>query len=236
MKLKKSIVTALIITNVLFGGHLAFASDTSQSDVELEYTKKVGPTNPIHPTKPGEVELDPENPVTGNEGELTIDYISAIKFGKHQIANKDMVYQAELSSVVKDGQREDTPNHIQITDDRGSLAGWILKVKQDEALRFGQADLKNTILTFKNGVSKSDNTSSLIYTPKVNETNLTADGESQTIIEAKKNQGMGTWVSRFGVDNEEGKKSIELMVPWNVAKVEGSYHTSLIWELGNTPG
>ncbi|MGX7419394.1 WxL domain-containing protein [Carnobacterium gallinarum] len=235
MKLTKLALIGLVsVSGLVSYGLNASAADSATSDAELEYTKKTGTTPPVHPIKPEPVV--PIDPPTGNVGELTIDYISNIKFGKHQIANKDMVYQAKLTKVTtSDGVEEEVPNYVQVTDDRGSLAGWSLKVKQNDAFKSGAATLTNTTLTFKNGIAKSSNTSDVIYAPISTETVLTPSGDNQLIVDAKANQGMGTWRTRFGDNNAEGVESIELMVPWNSAKTEGTYKTSLTWELGNTP-
>lgn len=68
-----------------------------------------GPTAPIEPSEPGGE--------TGNVGSLTIDYVSPLEFDSHPLASGSVEYTTTTQN----------PN-VQVTDTRGTGAGWTLQV------------------------------------------------------------------------------------------------------------
>ncbi|MGQ0515828.1 WxL domain-containing protein, partial [Bacillus sp. D-CC] len=64
---------------------------------------------------------------------------------------------------------------------------------------------------------------------------LNPSGAASDLIDAKENQGMGTWVNTFGKDATEAKQSVELSVPGKTKKEQTQYTTSLTWELTDAP-
>lgn len=109
------------------------------------------------------------------------------------------------------------PNYVQVTDNRGTNAGWHLTVKQNG--QFKTADdkaLDGAALTLKNSALKS-NAGSDAPTAEQSIT-LNPSGAASDLIDAKENQGMGTWVNTFGKDATEAKQSVELSVPGKTKK------------------
>ncbi|WP_254558779.1 WxL domain-containing protein, partial [Salmonella enterica] len=78
-------------------------------------------TLPVFPQNP-----DGSKPNPGGNGSLTIDFASSFDFGNHKISNKDQTYLAKAQKYFDSEVL--TPNYVQVTDRRGTFAGWNLKV------------------------------------------------------------------------------------------------------------
>ncbi|MEI5989736.1 hypothetical protein A5881_001229 [Enterococcus termitis] len=196
----------------------------------------VNPTDPNEIVKPGP-NTDGTNPhQPSTKGPLSLNYISNLKFGTQTANGNDAVYQVKPDRVIDSKETEiEVPNYVQVTDHRGTNSGWTLLVKQDGAFKNGAHSLAGTELVFTSPVlaSKSgkDTTS-----PSANANfTLTADGNSAMVMYAATDQGMGTWVDRFGKNLEEAKTGIQLKIPGDSKKVAGFYQTSLTWTLTDTP-
>lgn len=235
-------ITALGLVTILGvsgTSYTAFAADggstTSKGDVTFE--KNLEPSTPQDPDTNNPVEpTDPEvTPPTS--GPLSIDYISTLHFGTQKISGNDEVYYAQMDKLkdTKTGETVEKPNYVQVTDNRGSNAGWKLTVVQDGQFKNGESELKGATLQFKSPTMKSSKKSDA-NTPAASEMTLNPDGKTSVdAITAKANQGMGTWFDTFGTDVEAAAKSISLSVPGDTAKTEGKYSTSLTWTLTDTP-
>ena len=85
--MKKTILAATLISTTLLAGTLAVHAD----DLNGKSTTKIGlttqdpdhPVGPIDPIDPDD--NTPSNDPTGNTGDLRIDYMSKIDFGKQTI-------------------------------------------------------------------------------------------------------------------------------------------------------
>ncbi|MHC5252785.1 WxL domain-containing protein [Listeria kieliensis] len=235
-------ITALGLVTILGvsgTGYTAFAVDggstTSKGDVTFE--KNTDPSGPKDPDTDKPVEpTDPEiTPPTS--GPLSIDYVSTIHFGTQKISGNDEVYYASLDKLkdTETGDINEKPNFVQITDNRGSNAGWKLTVVQDAQFKNGSSELTGAKLKLINPTLKSSKKTDA-NTPTASEIVLNPDGTtSADAIVAQANQGMGTWFDTFGKDVTEAAKSISLSVPGDTAKIEGKYSTTLTWTLADTP-
>ncbi|MFR8960805.1 MAG: WxL domain-containing protein ElrC, partial [Enterococcus faecalis] len=120
-----------------------------ESNAIVEFTPDTSinkPVDPVNPDTEKPVEpFDPTTPDTGNKpnegttGPLSIDYASSLDFGKNKISNKDEKYYANPQYFfLADGSGPDLtnpkPNYVQISDKRGTNAGWALTVKQETQL------------------------------------------------------------------------------------------------------
>ncbi|AQY50292.1 cell surface protein [Listeria weihenstephanensis FSL R9-0317] len=240
MKLTKFAIVGMVAVATIAGtGTKAFAADggTLGSKSDVTFTPNTSITTPVDPTNPGNpdpvVPVDPDHPA-GTAGPLSIDYISNIHFGEQEISGNNEVYKAQLDQI-KVGASEtikDIPNYIQITDNRGSNAGWHLTVKQDGQFVNGGSELTGAVLSFENpslaSAAESD-------APTAGDFTLDPAGTSSDVMSADEEQGMGTWVEMFGADATEGAESIKLSVPGKTAKTPGKYEATLTWELTDTP-
>ncbi len=189
------------------------------------------PAKPIVPKDP----IDSSGPAPGTGGIHSIDYASSFQFGKQSITTTDQTYYAQdLNYQTADGTPKNGPNFVQVSDLSGTGSGWILSVKQDEQFHTSSnQELKNAELTFLKGqvVSNVDQA----YAPQAQEKVVFQSiGEEKNVVTANENQGIGTWIYRFG--QNQGDQAIQLKVPGGSVKYAKEYRTSLTWSIKNVPG
>lgn len=246
--MKKTVCTALATTVLLSGFAFDVHRVLAEGPVEVDggSMKSVGtisyviddaPVNPLDPLDP-----DPEKPITPTDpedhgkptpGPLSIDYISNLRFGEQKTTGMDMTYYAQLDNIIAaDGTKINRPNFVQVTDKRGSNTGWRLSVTQDSQFKSGEDELAGAVLKLDHASLSTPDDG---IEPTANQGISLTPGVSSDILNAKENQGTGTWLNRYGVDEEEGKSSVSLSVPGKTKKVQGEYKTSLTWTLTDTP-
>lgn len=208
-------------------------------------------TPPTHPNKP-----DPNKPVTpknpdgskplpGAKGTLTLDFSSSFDFGRHPISNKDEIYYAQAQSYFDSDVV--TPNYAQVTDVRGTQAGWTLKVlktmqfTENTTGKNHQLDGASISLLAPVAATNGD-----ANTPVTQEVIQLIPGEETLVATAKSGTGAGTWVIRWGemkdLIQKEGTASSELLtphvqlfVPGKTRKEAANYKTTLKWILSDSP-
>lgn len=252
MKINQLLMTGLVLMSsgsLMNLSSVAYAADSSvntTSDVTFkEDTDPVDPVDPVDPDNP----VDPVDPVNPTKGPLSIDYASSFHFGEQKISAKDETYYAVFDKVKGTaGTTVDKPNWVQVTDKRGTNAGWKLQVQQGLQLTTGAdataKELKGAQITLTNATLKttSDNkatspavSSKITLAPGTKADDGTVQpGAAQDVMTATTNQGMGTWIDSFG-DDSTGNQSISLNVPGASEKVkDGKYTTELTWLLSDT--
>lgn len=245
--MKKTAYTALATTLLLTGFAFSIsrvlaeetptpdgASMTSEGTISyVTDNSSVDPLDPLDPDKPI-TPSDPDNHEDPTSGPLSIDYVSNIRFGEQKTTGTDMTYYAQLDDVVyEDGTKVSRPNFVQVTDKRGSNAGWHLTVAQNGQFKSGEDELAGAVLTLDHGSLSTANDG---VEPTASQAiALNPEGEASDVMVAQQDQGTGTWMDRFGVDESEGNTSISLAVPGKTKKVQGEYKTTLTWTLTDTP-
>lgn len=229
-----------------------------ESNAIVEFTPDTSinkPVDPVNPDTEKPVEhFDPTTPDTGNKpnegttGPLSIDYASSLDFGKNKISNKDEKYYANPQYFfLADGSGPDLtnpkPNYVQISDKRGTNAGWALTVKQETQLTATKETLNKVLDGSEIKLSQNKAVSnSKAVTPTAHEVTLVA-GDSSNVMSAAEGQGSGTWLSAFGgiekveVDGESVDKNtaITLTVPGATPKDAVQYKTVLTWTIADLP-
>ncbi|PGZ57894.1 cell surface protein [Bacillus cereus] len=221
------------------------------TDATVKFVPNEDPTNPKDPENPGE-DVKPENPdgstpESGTNGPLSLDYASSLDFGTNVISTKDEVYNAKAQKL-KDGSY--VPNYAQVTDNRGTLKGWSLSVKQNGQFKSATdgKELQGAQITFKdanlNSISESTKPGTVKDTFVLNPDGT---GNGTNVVVAGNGEGAGTWLYRFGdashikdAKDAEGNSykesdSITLEVPGKSEKMADSYKTTLTWTLTDTP-
>lgn len=243
--MKRQIVLSTAMLFLFLAPATVEANEEAQTDSNAyigieKYTgdgeEPVNPVDPKEPVKPGP-NTDGKNPhPPSTKGPLSINYISNLQFGSQEANGNDATYQVKPDRVINSQETEiDVPNYVQITDHRGTNSGWSLTVKQDQAFKNGEHRLEGTELVFGSAVLSSKS-GKMSAAPSANQSfTLTADGEPAVVVTAGTDQGMGTWVTRFGEDIAGAKTGIQLKIPGDSKKVAGFYQTSLTWTLTDTP-
>ncbi|PEF45192.1 cell surface protein [Bacillus cereus] len=223
------------------------------TDATVKFVPNEDPTNPVDPENPG-TEVEPENPDgskpdPGTNGPLSLDYASSLDFGTNVISTKDEVYNAKAQKL-KDGSY--VPNYAQVTDNRGTLKGWSLSVKQNGQFKSSTdgKELQGAQITFNHAVVNSISESAKPGTVKESFVlNPDGSGNGTNVVVAGEGEGAGTWTYHFGDQshikaatdkdgNDLGYKesdSITLEVPGKSEKLADSYKTTLTWTLTDTP-
>lgn len=254
--MKKFVIASLGMGLLLTSQGVVHAADGGDYETKgtVKFIPSTEPTNPVDPTNP-----DPDKPVSplnpdgskpepGTKGPLSIDYASSFDFGLNKISNKTETYYARAQ--VYGDESLVTPNYVQISDNRGSNAGWKLTVKQNgqftneatlnKKLTGSVIKLTNpTVKTNAQGITAPVTTSII---------NLDPAGAESVVMSAAKDTGAGTWVNSWGrveqitEKNDKNEdvtanvtKDIALTVPGSTPKDAVSYATTLTWTLTDVP-
>lgn len=254
----KLLVALLLITIALVSVQPTNAEEMKQyeSNGLVEFIPNLDPTLPVDPENP-----DPENPVApidpidpdgsnlGTQGPLSIDFASSFDFGKNRISSKNQVYYAKAQTYH--GTQPDTANFVQVSDNRGTNSGWILKVKQEGEFT-STTDTLNRILTGAQITltNSTVNSNALnVVKPVAEETVTLKVGEESLVTAAAEGAGAGTWATYWGrVEAVEERdelgtaqtvnvtKAVQLSIPGSTPKDEVKYQTRLVWSLTDVPG
>lgn len=216
---------------LLLSGPVMAEENVVDGKAKTEFKENGDILPPVDPEKPGvEKPVVPVHPPT--EGPLSINYASDIKFGKHVSSNKDLLLYAKEDTLtsVETGESTTVANFVQVTDLRGSAAGWTLSVKQSGPLvnEVGQL-LQGSKLAIE--VAAIDSHYGMPGAPSgiKQRQELREDGETFQLVKAEKGTGMGKWNIYIG-STSDVTKNVSLTVPGE-AKASGKYHTQLIWQL-----
>ncbi|MGO2266996.1 WxL domain-containing protein [Vagococcus salmoninarum] len=217
-------------------GQIIFKSDDGTGTTPpVHPVDPIDPENPIDPVDP----IDPEKPVEpGTSGPLSLDFASSFNFGEQLIVPTDMTYYA-APQLAKDpanpGKFIERPLYAQVTDSRGTEAGWNLSVKQEKQFQAAtdNRELNGAKIVFTNGqvntVSESKNPSTVTANLEL------VPGATQVLVEAAVKEGVGTTVYLLG-DEKSMKESVMLNIPGKTTKIKDTYKTSLTWILSVLPG
>ncbi|EOG04096.1 hypothetical protein WOY_01073 [Enterococcus faecium EnGen0372] len=218
--MKKTILATILISTTILAGTVAVHADdlSGKSTAKIGLTKQ-DPDNPVGPIDPIDPDDNPpSNDPTGNTGDLRIDYISNIDFGTQTISGKTETYIAEKPASLTESQ---------VSDLRGTGAGWHLQVNYDtEKPGFTSEDktLSGAELTLPSGTAKSvaDNKATPPATSEV-----VVNDAAQNIMTATANTGLGTWADEMDTAN------VSLKVP--SGNLVGDYTATLVWTLSDAP-
>ncbi|EUJ33690.1 cell surface protein with WxL domain [Listeria floridensis FSL S10-1187] len=220
----------------------SLAQTTSKGYVTFKEDTSVTP--PLDPSSP-----DPKNPVVpdpgakhpvepGTGGSLSIDRASNIEFGDQDISAADQDYYAKLDKLLlQDGTTKQVPNYVQVTDKRGTSAGWTLQVTQQG--QFKSAVNGNILVGAQLSFANINTNGTSLAAPPTPATDFEIEvahiGQANTVLTAAAGKGMGTWFANFGT-SANGEKSIKLHVPGTSIKAANEeYSTTLTWNLLDGP-
>ena len=172
-------------------------------DIEANYEQQVvDPENPQEKVDPG------ESPNTS--GDLRIDFVPQLNFGRNKISSKDEIYLG--NAQLFHGETGARGNFVQVSDYRGTGSGWLLQVKQETQFRNESAknkELNGAVISFNQSWTNStrpENESPIVSKDIVHIDNI---GEMYNLAEAKKGTGEGTWSISFGasIQNKNDQKN-----------------------------
>lgn len=178
------------------------ASNDSSSKGSVKYKGNDWTTPPVDPEKPGEL-VDPGGEIVKTEGPLRLDLIPKLSFGPQAISDKDQTYY--VNAQLFKSETTARANYIQVTDNRGSLTGWQLSVRQETQFKNDQAknkELSGAILSFDKQWANS--AADQEYRPTIvkDAIKISEIGASYPIAVAEQGKGSGTWTIEFGSSGE----------------------------------
>lgn len=250
MKLTKLIATsAIALTALSVSAPAALAYPSTGTVGFMAGTDTTSPKDPDDPTK----EVTPTNPdgslpEPGTAGPLSLDFASSISFGQNKISNKDVTYYAEPQKITDStGADSIRSNYVQVTDTRGTNAGWVLTLKQEEQFK-NDATVNKVLtgakLTFDGGAVVSASAAGQAILPTAEQQiELDPAGAASVVMKAEAGAGSLTWLDAFGtvtdtdVDGQMVKKNkeISLDIPGTTPKDAVSYSTNLTWTISDIP-
>lgn len=216
-------------------------SAKSNATVQFEAPKEVD-IKPLDPTDPTKENGNVEGVPGENRGALSLDFVSHLDFGNHEITNEEAIIPSET----------DKP-YIQVTDLRGTGEGWHVTANastfntKDES---GEIIEENTLpaatITLSNGEAKSPSPYSPGNLDVENSISLVAGNEaSSTVVSAKGREtgkpintaeGLGTWLISWLNNSDEGPDNkVTLTVPAGSAS-KGTHTATITWTLSSGPG
>lgn len=250
----------------------AIADSIADSKATVDFgvdTTPVDPTNPevVDPTNPDQpaVPVNPgTNPKEGTGGSGTksfhINWISNFKFGTIDIASSGMQAWAQPTTLTWKSEAEGgngaipTTNlapFLQITDNRGTGAGWNISVSGTEFYELTSEGVPTantlkgaSIYLDKPQIVGVDSVSNSIRPVALNAsgtTDILATGaQGVPIFSAEANKGQGTWSVTWGAAADkttyQADKGVRLSVPsTSTPKVNTKYVSDLTWTLVDVP-
>lgn len=184
-------------------------------------TDPVDPTDPDNPNPPIDP-VDPTNPGTGNPGPLSLDFVSNIEFGTHDISSKTETYHA----------LNENP-YVQVTDKTGQGQGWNLVATASEFKdSTGSKVLKGAELTFLNGQTNT-NIANVSAAPTAQQSVSFTNQSAQPIMNAQVGEGKGTWVDVWSGTANDNANVLLKVLPGSAD--ETSYTATIDWTLTVAP-
>jgi hypothetical protein len=164
---------------------------------------------------------DPGNDGTGSVGQLTLDYVSNLRFGKHEMKQGSGLTATALNTHAM----------VQITDGRGNGNGWTLQLKPDFLVgeQTGSVIDDGYLYLGSEAIRKP---STNVSQPPVLKTQRIQMGQYANILTAPANTGSSTWV--LGL-NQDANNPTQLVINSTGNALADHYVGSLSWSLTNAP-
>ncbi|MGC6769776.1 WxL domain-containing protein [Enterococcus sp. LJL128] len=198
-------VPFVLFSSLLFGTTAVSAESNWQGDGTISFDGEYG-KDVLDPENPGNI-VDP-GPSPSTDGLLRIEFVPQLNFWNNKISSEDQTYAANAQLFHSDtGPRG---NFVQVSDYRGTGAGWTLQLRQET--QFKNETTTNKELTgavISMDKSWVNSTFDLANGPAVSKDVIRIDniGQTYTLAEAKKGTGEGTWSLEFGasIENQSGQ-------------------------------
>ncbi|MGX7029771.1 WxL domain-containing protein [Vagococcus zengguangii] len=170
-------------------------------------------TNPVEPEIPG-------GGGTGQTGPLTIDQVPSFEFASDE---------KQLEGTFKDTPVEGIKKNVQVTDRRGTSAGWTLGVTISPFVDANQKALRgadiNIPIALQAGEDNQSDKPGIIKSAITGVINTENGLTASDVITADEGQGAGTWIALM----ENAALNVK---PGNTA---GTYTSTFVWTLGELP-
>ncbi len=229
----KKIMSGLLVSAAVLGVGVSVHADVSpvagnkdiNSNSTITVTEGDGNKKPEEPNEP-----DGE---TGQKGPLSIDNVIVFAFQDMKLSGSTQRIPLKTTKA----------QNVQVTDSRGTGAGWNLQVQQSELTdKTDPANiktLKGAYIEFANPriVAGADNASADLAPVANTNTLFSNNTDFMRLMNAEADKGMGTWLEFFDNDapGEDGtaENGIKLIVP--SGSMVGDYEGTVTWRLSDGP-
>lgn len=174
---------------------------------------------------------------------LRLSLLTAFNFGTIKMSGNTETFYAQMPTPqFIDGGKEERPNFIQVTDNRGNNAGWALTAKIVDQFKNGDSVLTGSTIGLNNGWVEPAEKEMASFNPTPAQAVVLSTDASSLIANAPVDHGMGTWDILYGTLNTtqqetkgDARKSVSLTIPGSVKKIAGDYVAKVEWTLYNAP-
>lgn len=244
-------------------GIVTFSEPEDEENQNPDKPNVVDPNTPDEPEKPVFPGTDPEEGSGGNgKSSFNINWVSNFRFGNIKLGSNMSAFAAPTTlnwaedngsgTLVPTGEKtENLAPFLQVTDLRGTNAGWNVTVTGSE---FFQLDEEGEPIDTKvlAGATVTLNQPSIVGLEAnlpLAPTAVNATGDKTTgnivgssslvVLNATANKGQGTWSLMWGAGDDgvtdEGN-GVELNVPLTaLPEADKTYQAEFIWTLNDTP-
>lgn len=233
--MKKPLIYLLslgLVLSLTSGIDTTYAVGTEESEATVEFEIQEEAIAPVDPMEPGEPNPDAaeQGNITGDTDPLSLDFVSNIDFGSHEVDLEGDIYEAETAIP-----------YIQVTDRRGPGEGWHVTAAANQFTNGagGPSSLPGATINFNNG--EADSVSSSAAPTVTGEIELITGGDPVQVVTSSGGAqteavGLGTWVVRWIAQNDvtTTNDSVTLDIP-AASATEGSHTTTIDWTLTDGP-
>lgn len=226
MKKALSLIAALAIIAV---GSISVHAANEESHVTISFEENTGPTKPVNPVDPSLPNPpDGGNNETGSNGPLSLDVVPNFAFGAQKITGNVETYESV-----------NLKPYIQVTDTRGTGAGWKVTASLSSFTEVGNSSevlLTSATLRLKNAQVKTKNVGNTNPPVATSVVNLTAGGMSEDILIAVIGKGKGTWLNTWLATSQTDLTNANATLQIDTQNVKNiAYEATIDWTLSTTP-
>ena len=222
----KKLLIGLLMSGMLLGVFTvsALAEDKNASS-EASITFTGGDTTPTDPKNPD----NPDNPGTetgtGMNGPLSLDYVPTLNFGSNAITGS-----------IKEFNSLNLKPYVQVTDKRGSGAGWKISVSLGE-FTGANSSFDSAALVFSNSAyATTTGNNSGAPTSEASVVVESGAGETKLVGTVATGEGMGTWIVKWYPTAQATGDNDSLQLRVNTANVQADAYTAPVtWILSDAP-
>lgn len=229
--MKKVVLCASVLSAVAIGYSLhtlTAQAETIDSKATVTAIAGTDPVDPVDPTNPENPGTNPgeEGNNTGQDGSLQINYVSNLLFGENvKLTGK----------TVQAGIKNTATPYFQVSDLRGTGAGWNLKTSLSDFTNTAGKTIKGASIAFTSGVVRTPNTAKDNGATTTDITLQAGSTAVQSLLKANAGTGRGTWLVAYDKADQTENKKIMFSAPTESIDTQTMYTANLTWQLEDGP-
>ncbi len=228
MKKSISLISLVSLSALTFMTLSSTIAQAVESNATISAVAGSEPVKPVDPSKPDEGGDGNGGETPDQPGSLQINVVPNLNFG-----DKVKITPKTVSTSLKN---EKTP-YAQVSDLRGTGAGWSLNVSLGNFLSTDNKAIVGATISFTGGeaVTSNQTTDNAAVT---NNIKLTAGSTgAQSLMKATAGNGKGTWLARYVNTGTAATGNTKIMfeAPTDQVMANTAYKAIMTWQLADTP-